>query len=117
MNNENDPQTGAPKDPVTHPDVPDTPHPAEPEGAPDPPPPPGKSDEPPPAFPEGVPKRGVLRKDVSLKSRQQSAITHDLVSREKKRPEKNSPAFLLTTENRPLTIRQSPFLSQLSSRV
>ena len=82
MNNENDPQTGAPKDPVTHPDVPDTPHSAEPEGAPDPPPPPGKSDEPnpypiedpipgsdpdtepvpvdepPPAFPEGVPNVG-----------------------------------------------------------
>ena len=37
MNSDNNPQTGAPKDPVTHPDVPDSPHPTEPEGAPDPP--------------------------------------------------------------------------------
>ena len=37
MNTENDLQNGGPRDPVTHPDVPDTPHPAAPEPAPDPP--------------------------------------------------------------------------------
>ena len=80
MNNEYNLQTGTPKDPVTHPDVPDTPHPAEPEGAPDPPPAtpdepnpypvedpiPGSDpdtepvpvNEPPPAFPDDVPNVG-----------------------------------------------------------
>ena len=37
MFNAIDLQTGAPRDPVTHPDVPDTPHPASPESLPDPP--------------------------------------------------------------------------------
>lgn len=38
MNNEYELQTISPKDPVTHPDVPDSPNPTEPEGVPDPPP-------------------------------------------------------------------------------
>ena len=37
MNNENDRPVGAPVDLVSHPDVPDSSHPTEPEGAPDPP--------------------------------------------------------------------------------
>lgn len=37
MNNNYDLQTTGPKDPVTHPDVPDTPHPASPDPTRDPP--------------------------------------------------------------------------------
>ena len=37
MKNENRSPVGVPKDPVTHPDVPDTPHPTEPEPQRDPP--------------------------------------------------------------------------------
>lgn len=44
MNDQNKGQVGAPTDPVTHPDVPHSKTPTEPEGLPDPPPQP----EPPP---------------------------------------------------------------------
>jgi len=73
MSNESNSQTGGTGDPVTHPDVPDDPHPTEPEGAPDPPaepsphpvtdpipePDPGtepfREPEPIPSFPEPIP--------------------------------------------------------------
>ena len=76
MSNEINSPVGAPEDPVTHPDVPDDPHPTEPEGSPDPPPSPGDepnrypvsdpplapdiepvpSHEPVPPFPEPIPR-------------------------------------------------------------
>lgn len=77
MNSQNNIQTPVVKDPVTHPENPDTPHPTEPEGAPSPPPTdpnpypvddplPGSDpntgpvpiDDPANAFPDGVPNVG-----------------------------------------------------------
>ena len=63
--NESDHPVITPKDPVTHPEVPDTPNPTEPEGAPNPAPvtdpladpytEPASEPEPPPPFPEPLP--------------------------------------------------------------
>ena len=59
MNNTYDMQTGAPTDPVTHPDVPDRKNPETPEPAPDPPEPsPVPPSEP---LPEGQPDTEPIR--------------------------------------------------------